>query len=203
MRLPVRLLRRPPHQRHQPQPKQKGRNHIHRHRALPALGVLPVADGNPGVLDHHVQPVQLPLGAGAEGPHALVGLQVKRPYLHHARSAARGGFDVGLGGLALFGGPHCQNHALGVEAGEVPGGFEPEADVGAGHDDGFGVVGLFWGREGPPLSSTEKQGGCVMQQRTKLGNRHLDWRSTLDRKILHRKIGGPVRSSLRRNLYSR
>ena len=114
---------------------------IRRHARLVLLHHLKLTRQNPRVLHHDVQPLESHRALGKE-PDGLVVREVELPYLDDARAAGRllnGLFRR----LAFFEVPDREDDFGGVEADEVAGGFEAEAGVAAGYDDG--LVGVFLG----------------------------------------------------------
>ena len=71
--------------------------------------------------------------------------EIELPHFEHARASCRL-LDGFLGRLALFEGADGEDDFGGVETDEVAGGFEAEAGVAAGDDDG--LVGVFLGGVG-------------------------------------------------------
>ena len=112
---------------------------------------------DPRVLHHNVQPLEShgALGKEADG---LVVREVELPDFEDAR-AAGGPLDGPPGRLALFDVPDGEDDFGGVEADEVAGGFEAEAGVAAGDDDGLAGVlfGGVWGH-GEELGAEEGEG---------------------------------------------
>ena len=63
------------------------------------------------------------------------------------------GLDLLLCGVAFGDVPNAEDHFLRIVKGEFGGGFETEADVGAGDNDNFGGEALSWvGDAGPFLA---------------------------------------------------
>ena len=130
---------------------------IRRHARLVLLHHLKLTRQDPRVLHHDVQPLQSHRALRKE-PDRLVVREVELPDLDDARAAGRllnGPFRR----LAFFEVAHGEDDFGGVEADEVAGGFEAEAGVAAGYDDG--LVGVFfggvWGGE-DELGAHEGQG---------------------------------------------
>ena len=117
---------------------------IRRHARLILLHHLKPTRQDPRVLHHDVQPLQ-PHRALRKEPDGLVVREVELPDLDDARAAGRL-LDGLLRRLALFDVPDGEDDFGGVEADEVAGGFEAEAGVAAGYDDG--LVGVFFGGVG-------------------------------------------------------
>ena len=109
------------------------------------------------ILDQNVESLQ-PLRTLCEVLDGLVVRQIKQPHLDDARTSG-GLLDGLLGGLALFKVADGDDDFGGVEAHKVTGGFETEAGVGAGDDDGLAGV-LFGGvgRDGEELGAHECDG---------------------------------------------
>ncbi len=115
--------------------QQKRADHVDRDGRF-VIFVLPIGRGDDaGIFDQHVQSLQRVHPPG-EIFHGLVAGEIERPDMHHVE-ALRALLDRSFGLLALLEVPHAQDDRRGVEAGEVPGRFQPEADVGARHDDGL------------------------------------------------------------------
>lgn len=144
--------RRPPQHRQQQKRHQKRRHHIHRHRALVPLGQHASARHNRHrrILHHDVQPVQ-PLRPLAERLDALEAGQVQRPHLHDVPAGTRAAQDGRFGRFSALGAAAGEDDLGCVEACEVPRGFEADADVGAGYDDGLAGEVVGWIGEGPEL----------------------------------------------------
>lgn len=154
-RLDVEPRRRPLYQRQQHEHQQKRRNHIYRHRCLVTLLDAEIGHGDGRIRDQDVQTVQLVLGAPAKGPNALKGAQVERPHLDDAGRGLHRALDVGLGRLGLVGAAASQDHAGSAEASEVPRGLEPQAAVGARHNNSTPGVGSGGHGDGAELPLEE------------------------------------------------
>ena len=130
---------------------------IRRQTRLIPLHHLKLACQNPRILHHNIQPLQAHR-ALSEKPDRLIVREVELPDLDDARAAGRL-LNGPLGRLALFDGPDGEDDFGGVEADEVAGGFEAEAGVAAGHDDG--LVGVLFGGVGgrdEELGAHEREG---------------------------------------------
>lgn len=120
-----------------------------------------------GVLDDHVEPVELLLGPAAEGLDAGEGPEVDLPDFYpaprgivtaaaaaFAALGCRGGcccLDVLLGRLRLGEVPAAQDDAPRAEPDEVPGGLAAYAGVGSGDEDGLAREVLFGPGHGEDL----------------------------------------------------
>ncbi|KAK7456166.1 hypothetical protein Landi51_02409 [Colletotrichum acutatum] len=116
--------------------------HVHRNRALPPLGVDPLARRDARVQYRVVQPRQL-VRARRELFDALKRRLVQRPHLDDAAPARRQ-LNVRLGRLAFVGAAHGEDHLGGIEPHKVPRRFEAQADVGARDDDGAAGAVVGW-----------------------------------------------------------
>lgn len=145
-RLHVEPRRRPPQQGQQEQQHEERRDDVDGDGALEtAVGLDVRPRGDPCVLDHHVQAVQLGGRARAKVPDALKAAHVDLPDLDDAalrrrRRRRTGGLNVGAGRLTLVRVAARQDDLGRAETAKVPGGFQAQAHVGPGDDDGLALV---------------------------------------------------------------
>lgn len=138
----IMCLARPPQHGQQLQPQQERAQHVHRNRALPPLGVDPLARRDARVQHREIQPRQL-IRARRKLLYALKRRLVQRPHLDDAAPARRQ-LNVRLGRLAFIGAAYGEDHLGGVEPHKVPRRFEAQTDVRARDDDGAAGAVVGW-----------------------------------------------------------
>lgn len=133
---------------------------------------------DPRILNQDIKPLQ-PLRTFGKVLDGLIVREIELPHFDNARSSRRllNGF---LGPLALFEVADGEDDFGGVEADKVAGGFETEAGVAAGDDDG--LVGVFFsgvGGYGEELGAHECNGGLHVRHlgggELSLDNWIIDW----------------------------
>ena len=112
---------------------------IRRHARLILLHHLKLPRQDHPILHNNLQPFQSHRALGKE-PDRLVVREIELPDLDDVRPAGRL-LDGFFRCLTFFEVPDGEDDFGGVEADEVAGGFEAEAGVAAGYDDG--LVGVF------------------------------------------------------------
>ncbi len=159
-RLNIPPRRRPPQQRQQHNHHQRIRHHIRRNlHLIPLRHARRIQTQQRRIRQHHIQPLQLPLGTATKRAHTLKRTQIQRPDLDHGVAGLLlGQLDVRPGGLAALGAAAGQDDAGGAQADKVAGGFEAEAAVCAGDDDGAAGVGGAGEGEGAELGLEEVSG---------------------------------------------
>lgn len=144
-------LRRRPQLGQQQHRQQERTRHVGRHGQFVLLGHLKFLGHQPGVGEQHVQSLQ-PQRARRELRHGFIRREIERPdfddVVFFAPAAAAGFLDGAFGGETFVEVADREDEFGGAEAGEVAGGFEAEAGVGACHDDGLGVEGGVGDRRG-------------------------------------------------------
>lgn len=133
-------------------------DNVRRNTRLIVLRLYKSRRQDPRILHQDVQSLE-PLRAPRKVLDGLVVREIELPDFDDA-GAAGGLLDGSLGRLALFEGADGEDDFGGVEADEVAGGFEAEAGVAAGDDDG--LVGVFFGGvggDGEELGAHECDGG--------------------------------------------
>ena len=165
----IKLRPRLPQLRQQQQRMQNRTDNIRRNTRLIILHHGKIKRHDPRILNQDIEPLQ-PLRTFRKALDGLIVREIELPDFDDARSSRRllNGF---LGRLALFEVADGEDDFGGVEADKVAGGFETEAGVAAGDDDG--LVGVFFcgvGGYGEELGAHECDGGLHVRH---LGGRGL------------------------------
>lgn len=147
MRCHLVLLGRFPHLGHHQEDEQKGANDIHRERRLPPVTPFDVRGRREaGIAHEDIDAIQL-LSLLRKGFDARKVTKVDKPDIEFGRAVGMRGADGSDGSVAFALVAAGDDDTISLEAGEVASGFEAEANVGAGGDDGSACLEGVWDGE--------------------------------------------------------